>query len=113
VAVAAEAAVERNEARRARPLLGELQVPVPESGVEEAGSGPAEVEKDAEEHQDSLVLEVQEVGLSAQIYRVDRPRASCQGGGLGPGASCKRGQAGLAQYKFSVSSNFVRTAYPY
>jgi hypothetical protein len=91
--------VERNEARRARPLLGELQVPVPESGVEEAGSGPAEVEKDAKEHQDSLVLEVQEVGLSAQIYHADQPRAPYQGrgGGLGPGASCKRGQAGRYQ----------------
>jgi hypothetical protein len=35
-------------------------------------SGPAEVEKDVEEHRYSLVLEAQEVGLFAQRYRVDQ-----------------------------------------
>jgi hypothetical protein len=65
--VAAEAAVERKEVRRVRPLLSELQVP--ESGVAGAGSGPAEVEKGVEEHQYSLVLQALGVGLFAQRSR--------------------------------------------
>jgi hypothetical protein len=50
--VAEEAAVERKEVRRVRPLLSELQQ-VPRSGRALAGKGPAEVEKGVEEHQDT------------------------------------------------------------
>ena len=52
--VAEEAAVERKEVRRVKPLLSELQVP--ECGVAGAGEGPAEVEKDVEEHQDTEIV---------------------------------------------------------
>jgi hypothetical protein len=34
----------------------------------------AKVESDVEEHQDSLVLQVQEVGLFAPRYHVNQPR---------------------------------------
>jgi hypothetical protein len=49
--------------------------------VARAGSGPAEVEEDVEEHRYSLVLEAQEVGLFAQRYRVDQPRTQTEGQG--------------------------------
>jgi hypothetical protein len=63
--VVVEAALERKEVRRVRPLLSELQVPEwrPAAG----GSGaPVGAEKGAEEHQRSSVPMVQEVGLSVQ-----------------------------------------------
>jgi hypothetical protein len=44
-------------------------------------SGPAEVEKYVEEHRYSLVLQAQEVGLFAQRYHVDQPRAQTEGQG--------------------------------
>jgi hypothetical protein len=49
-AVVAEEAVERKEARRVKPWLSELDVP---EWQELAGRGPAGVEGDAEEHQDT------------------------------------------------------------
>ena len=58
-----------------------------------AGSGPAEVEEDVEEHRYSLVLEAQEVGLFAQRYRVDQPRTRTEGqGNSGDGLHHKQAQ---------------------
>jgi hypothetical protein len=52
-AVVAEEAVERKEARRVKPWLSELDVPEwQELG---AGGGPAGVEEDVEEHQDTNI----------------------------------------------------------
>jgi hypothetical protein len=94
--VVAEAAVERKEIRRVRPLLSELQVP---EWQERAGSGPAEVEKGAEGHRYSLVLQAQGVGLFAQRYRVGQPRAQTEGQGncqeLGWRPAPQAGQSGL------------------
>jgi hypothetical protein len=45
--------VERKEVRRVKPLLSELQVG---AGVAGAGEGPAKVEEDVEEHQDTEIV---------------------------------------------------------
>jgi hypothetical protein len=52
--VAEEAAVERKEVRRVKPLLSELQVPEWQELAN--GEGPAKVEKDVEEHQDTEIV---------------------------------------------------------
>jgi hypothetical protein len=50
--VAEEAAVERKEARRVKPLLSELQVPE----WQELAKSPTGVEKYVEEHQDTEIV---------------------------------------------------------
>jgi hypothetical protein len=58
-----------------------------------AGSGPAEVEKRVEEHQYSLVLHTQEVGLFAQRYHAGQPRTQAEGEG-GGGLTQRGGEGG-------------------
>jgi hypothetical protein len=64
------------EGGTASEAVVELQVP---EWVAGAGIEPAEAEKDVGEHRDSLVIEVQEVGLLAQRWHVDQPNTQTKG----------------------------------